>query len=269
MRGINVKLWGCIGLIWVAVMIIGCGGGDLLDEPEHRYTASIAIQDGEEETLTIDTVQSFCDTEPEDFFDATASVTVTVASGAPGITLKGYTLEYIPLESEDGTGTIVMPPDLDGPLHGGNLMVDIASGTTSTFEITCLSIDTKEEFRVKVGWLYYTDTPGGQAAIAAKETEVDNKQVEVDAKEQEIADALAADPTADTSGLEIQLESLNTQLANLQADLAELYYSFWSVPELQSARYKIRITFNFEDTEHQDRTIVREATVWLGAYNKC
>lgn len=269
MRSFNAKLWGCIGIICVVAMIFGCGGGDLLDENGQRYSASIAIKDLDEETLTIDVIQSFCDNDTEDFGDATAAVSVNVSADALGITLKSYVLEYIPLESEDGTGTIVMPPTLDSPLTGGNTTVDIPSGGSSTFEITCLSTDTKEEFRIKNGWVYYFEDPVGQAAIDDKAAEVAAQKVAIANQQQLIADALAADPNADTSGLELQLATLEAELADLEAELAALPYMFLSVPELWSARYRIRVTLNFEDTELQDRTIVREATVWLGPYDNC
>jgi hypothetical protein len=270
MRSFNVKLWGCIGTICVMAMIFGCGSGnDLLDETGQRYTASIAIQDLDEETLTVDAIQDFCDDDVEDFGDATASVTVGVSTDAPGITLQSYVLEYFPLESEDGTGTIVMPPTLDSPLTGGGTGIDIPSGGSATFEITCLSVETKQEFRIKNGWLYFFETAGGLAAIDAKRLEVEAKQAEVDAKEAQIEAIKLADPNADTSFLEGQLESLNLELADLQTELEALPYAFWTVPELQTARYKIRITLNFEDTEGQDRTIVRDRTVWLGWYDNC
>lgn len=269
MRPFNVKLWSCIGIICVVIMIIGCGGADLLDETGQRYTASVAIQDLNEETLTVDALQGYCDTEVEDFGDATASITVGVSSDAPGITLQSYVLEYIALESEDGTGTVVMPPTLDGPLTGGGSGIDIASGASATFEITCISVDTKEEFRTKNGWLYYDETVGGLAAINAKEIEVTMKEAEIDSKEAEIIAALAADPDADITFLERQLDNLEADLADLQAELDALPYEFWTVPLLQAARYKIRITLNFEDTEGQSRTIVRDKTVWLGPYDNC
>jgi hypothetical protein len=270
MRPFSVKLFDCIGTICVVAMILGCGGGDLLDETGQRYTASIAIQDLDEETLTVDVIQTFCDDTPEDFGDATAEVTVGVSADAPGITLQSYVLEYIPLESEDGTGTIVMPPTLDGPLTGGGSGIDIASGGSATFEITCMSVETKDEFRIKNGWIYYTEDPdGGQDAIDDKADEVTAKQAAIAAKQQDIVDALALDPDADTSGLELQLATLEAELADLQAELDALYFSFYLEPELTVARYKIRITLNFEDTEGNDRIIIRDATVWLGPYDNC
>jgi hypothetical protein len=267
-----------IGLVGLS----GCGAGDdLLDEPGQRYMASIAIQDLDSETLTVDVIRNYCDNDVEDYGPASAAVNFTVDSNAPGITLQSYSLEYIPLESEDGTGTIVMPPALDGPLNGGNLGIDILSGGSASFEITCMSTDTKEEYRTKVGWLLYSETPGGLAAIAAKEVEVAAKEVEIDAKNDEIDDKedeiaaaiLAGTPTAalevDLSRLEEDLADLEAELAELEIELAALPFSLWSEPELDEGRYKIRITFEFEDEFGEDRTIVREATVWLGNYDNC
>ena len=295
MRPFNVKLLCCIGLFGFAI-ILGCGsGGDLLDEPGQRYTANIAIKDPKDETLSVDVIQDYCEADWEDYYPASAAVEFAVDANAPGITLTGYTLEYIPLESEDGTGTIVMPPTLDSPLRGGNLGIDIASGGSASFDITCMSVDTKEEYRRKVGYLYYYETAGGLAVIADKQAEVDAKQDDIDAKKLQItnkeveinnkrdeilAAALAGD---DTTGLELQLSrledqlsyledqlsDLEAQLTDLEAELSVLPRQLWSIPELEEGRYKIRITFEFEDTSGEERTVVREATVWLGNFDNC
>jgi hypothetical protein len=242
-------------MIVLAVLWIGsCGSSDLLlDENTQRYRAQIAIEDLDEETLTVDVIQSMCDSEAEDYGPASAAVTFSVDVDAAGITLQEYVLEYIPLESEDGTGTIVMPPTLDSPLRGGNLSIDIQAGETTSFNITCMSTDTKEEYRRKVGWVFYSEVPEGQAAIEELENEVA-------ALQQEIADTAAAG--GDTTALEEQLDLL-------QEELAALPFTFYSVPELMEARYKIRITFRFEDEFGEDREISREATVWLGPYDNC
>ncbi len=282
MRPGEKKLIFPVILVLVGLWISGCGGSDdLLDEPGQRYRATIAIKDLDEETLSVDIIQSWCDSEAEDYGPASAAVSFTVDANAPGITLQEYILEYIPLESEDGTGTIVLPPFLDSPLRGGNLGIDIQSGGTASFDITCMSVDTKEEYRTKVGWLYYTETAGGLAAIAAKETEITNKEADIvaknaqiDAKEDEIAlETLAGN---DTTLLELQLERLEEQLTDLEEGLTELEserqamnYALWSVPELQEGRYRIRIIFKFEDEYGVSRDIMREATVWLGPYDNC
>jgi hypothetical protein len=268
--------------LFCSAIILGCGsGGDLLDEPGQRYTANIAIKDLGEERLTVDVIQDYCESDWEDYGPAAAAVDFAVDANAPGITLIGYTLEYIPLESEDGTGTIVMPPTLDSPLRGGNLGYDIPSGGSASFDITCMSVDTKEEYRRKAGYLFYYETAGGWEAINAKQAEVDAKKadiaaknLQIDNKEDEIALATLAEE--DTSLLELQLSrleeqlaDLETQLAGLEAELSVLPGLLWSWPELDEARYKIRITFEFEDTSGEERTVVREATVWLSDYDNC
>ena len=208
-----------------------------------------------------------CDSEAEDYGPASAAVTFSADVDAAGITLKEYVLEYIPLESEDGTGTIVMPPTLDSPLRGGNLEIDIQPGGTASFSITCMSTDTKEEYRRKVGWVFYGEVPEGQAAIDAKAAEVAAKEAEIAAKQAEIAAAVGND--ALVAALTAQLEVLEEELTQLEDELAALPFTFYTVPELMEARYKIRITFHFEDEFGEDRDISREATVWLGPYDNC
>lgn len=163
MRPFNVKLLGCIGLFTIFTMIIGgCGSGnDLLDPVGQRYTASIEIQDFAEFDLAVDAVQDNCemdataDDDWEDFGPAIANVTVAVDSDAPGITLQSYTIEYIPQLSPNGT-TTEMPPALEDPLPGA-YNIDIASGNSATFSLTCVSVDTKVEYRDKVGWTWFNN----------------------------------------------------------------------------------------------------------------
>jgi hypothetical protein len=261
----------CLGLVIIiaaSFLTYGCGGADdpLLDEVGQRYTASISIKDLDEETLTVDVVQNYCDADVEDYGPVSAGVEFAVDADAPGITLKEYTLEYIPLESEDGTG-LVMPPTLDSPLDGGNLGIDIASGGSASFDITCMSVDTKEEYRTKVGWLFNTETLGGIALIDAKQIEVDAKQQDIEDQEDLIlAETLAGNST---DALELQLTRLQADLEELENELAALLNGLWSVPTLDEGRYKIRITFNFEDIYGVERTIVRERTVWLGNFDNC
>lgn len=282
MRPIGIKLRGIIGLGVIVFIFTGCSSStDLLDETGQRYLASIAVKDNNEETLTVDVIQDFCDNEAEDYGRASAAVQFSVDASAPGITLHGYTLEYIPLPSEDGTGNIVTPPTLDGPIQGGNLGIDIPSGGNAEFDITCISVDTKEEYRTEVGWLFYSETAGGLAAmdaqradIAAKEGEINDKNEDIDDKEDEIAaaTALGLDTTfleLELSRLEDDLDDLESELAELETELAALPYTLWSVPELWDGRYRIRITFDFEDEYGEDITIVREATVWLGPVDNC
>jgi len=128
----------------------GCGSGDLLDEPGQRYEAYMVVEDAGEEVLTIDTVQADCDPElgtvdPEPFTDTLGIINVSVDAGAPGITLQRYRLQYIPLQSPDGTGQLVLPPNLIDPGFG-NFPFDVASGGSAEFTITLLGVETKEEY---------------------------------------------------------------------------------------------------------------------------
>jgi hypothetical protein len=253
-----------LGLLWS--IIIGCGSTDLLDEVGQRYTAMISIQDLDNETLSIDVIQSYCDSDVEDYGPVTASVEFAVGA-APGITLQNYTLEYFPLESADGTGVLVMPPDLESPINGGNLGIDISSGGSASFEITCLSVDTKEEYRIEVGWIYNTEISAGQALITAKQAEIDALEADIF---QLRLDIIAAEQNGDpTEAMELVLEGYEADLEELELEYNQLYYGFYTIPELQEARYLIRITFNFEDEYGVSRTIVRERTVWLGNYDNC
>jgi hypothetical protein len=160
MRSFNVKHWSCIGILAVlAAIFVGCGSGnDLLDEVGQRYTASVEIEDNGEGTLTVDIAQDMCDSDWEDYGPAIANVTIAAATDAPGITLQSYTIEYIPQLSPNSLNVLVMPPDLaDG--FTGSYSVDIAPGGSSTFSLTCISSDTKEEYRTKAGWTVVDNRP--------------------------------------------------------------------------------------------------------------
>lgn len=211
MRPFNVKLLGCIGLFMVFTMIIGgCGSGnDLLDPVGQRYTASIEIEDFSGLDLAVDIAQDDCDMDAtttddwEDYGTAIANVTIAVAANAPGITLQSYAIEYIPLLSPNGT-TTEMPTDLEDPLPGV-YNIDIAPGGSVTFPLTCVSVDTKQEFRDEQGWTWFNNG----------------------------------------------------------------VYRYWIAPALSEARYTIRFTFIFLNTEGQTEIITKSATVWFGDFDNC
>ena len=143
---------GFIAVMIVLLLLYGCGS-DIMDEEGLRYTAVLEVEDNGDGTLQVDTIQDMCEEEPEDFSDALATVKVTVAQGAPGITLKSYSIEYIPLPSADGSGVLVQPPALIGPLWGYSTF-SIKAGGTGDLPITLMSVDTKNEFNIKMGWLF-------------------------------------------------------------------------------------------------------------------
>jgi hypothetical protein len=86
-----------------------------------------------------------CDNETEPFTNVFATLTLTAAADSADVTLISYSIQYLPLESADGSGGTVMPPELaqqgDGYAH-----FDVASGQSAAFRFTCMSIDTKEEY---------------------------------------------------------------------------------------------------------------------------
>jgi hypothetical protein len=141
------------------LLVLGCGDADFLDEMGQRYTASMEIEEVFGETLAIDVVRDICSFDEasgvatlEEFGPVSANITVAVNSGAPGITLKNYTIEYLPLPSAlgiDGTGDLVMPPALSGPLYG-EYSIDIPSEGSATFSITLMSTETKLEYLLEV-----------------------------------------------------------------------------------------------------------------------
>ena len=136
-----------IGCLWLS----GCGsdhyGGD--------YTTDVVFDDSAgagDETMTLDMWQNpDCDgdattTDPEEFYDAVAIISVSVADFAPGLTINGYTIEYLPELSADGTGAMVMPPTLNSLTDQGSYNIYLASNSENTFTITCFSIMQKWEF---------------------------------------------------------------------------------------------------------------------------
>jgi hypothetical protein len=158
MRRAGVK--SLIILILGALCVYGCGGGSdgPLDEMGQRYVPFLEVVDNEEETIQVDTVQDACSaTEWEDYSDTLANVVITVAKDAPGITLERYTIEYIPLGSPDSSGAVVLPPILSYPATGYSTF-SIPSGGSGILPITLVSVDTKDEFNIDMGWLYYDAT---------------------------------------------------------------------------------------------------------------
>ncbi len=250
------------------MLIYGCGSSDLLDETGQRYTATIAIQDLDKETLTVDAFRSSCDGEPEPYGPVSAAVTFTVNdTEAAGITLTNYVIEYTPLPSEDGVSGIVMPPTLDSPLYGGNLGIDILPGESASFDITCMSTDTKEEYRVKLGWILCSDDVTCNADLTTLDAAITSMENAIIATLANLASAATqAEVELYTDLYNSQTEALNL----LEAQYYTLYYSYVPpYPDLDEGRYRIRITFHFEDATGNDRTISREATVWLGNYDNC
>ncbi|MBI5552530.1 MAG: hypothetical protein HY911_13570 [Desulfobacterales bacterium] len=133
-------------MVLAAFGVFGCSSSSgPLDEVGQRYTTSLSIEDNGEETLDIDVLRDMCDNETEPFTNVFAILTIAVDASAPGLTLQSYTIQYTPLASPDGSGDVVIPPDLVSP-QTGYANFDVAPGGSGELEVTCMSIDTKSEY---------------------------------------------------------------------------------------------------------------------------
>jgi hypothetical protein len=150
-------------LLIITGVLASCGGNDL----GNFYSASVSFKDMDtKDILTIDIAQDQCDYvaagtahKIEDFYDATAEITVAVADGMPGLTINNYRIDYIPVGSEDGTHNVVTPPALNS-ITGQGLNLHIDTASTTTFTIPCFSTDQKEEYRSLIGWSQITVVAG-------------------------------------------------------------------------------------------------------------
>lgn len=166
MRPFNGKLLCCIGLLIGMAVIAGCGSSNgPLDPVGQQYTATIAVQDPfTDNDLSVDIAQDDCDMNAttnddwEDYGPVSAYVVIEAAEDVPGITIQSYTIQYIALPSPDGTGAVVMPPALTSPPLVGNFGIDVTPGGKAEFSLTCMSVDTKQEYRDAIGWTLYYDS---------------------------------------------------------------------------------------------------------------
>lgn len=163
MRPFKNKVTGILGLsilVTGACAFIGCGVIDFLDEASGRYIVSAELDDGGDNDWEIDVLQENCgsddEDEYEDFFNTVATLSLTVADDAPGVTLQNISISYTPITSPNGDGVLEDPPDLLSP-DDMSISWYIASGETDSEEITVISIDTKEGYRDAVGWVQDSD----------------------------------------------------------------------------------------------------------------
>ena len=134
------------------ICLFGCGEDDYGAD----YTSSVSFQDGDEEgVLTLDMYQSQCEAvDPaspfanvlEIFTDVFADIEITTAENVDGLTLNGYTIEYIPELSEDGTHTLILPPTLNSLVDKGSNNIYMPTNSTTSFTITCFSTDQKFDY---------------------------------------------------------------------------------------------------------------------------
>ncbi len=169
------------------LFLVGCGD----DNFQGDYATNISFQDGGEDSLlTFDMYRATpCDpadpdSDDEPFTDVLADIEITVTGDAPGLKLNGYTIEYIPELSEDGTHTLVMPPTLDNLYDMGSNNLYLPPNSTTTFTTTCFSIEQKEEYRLLISAFadllfsrytirfifYFTDDNGQSKEIEVRRT---------------------------------------------------------------------------------------------------
>lgn len=228
----------------LCVSLYGCGG-----DTGGFYTTQVSFTDGKENSVAIDVIADTCGTykdgeKPKDekFYDVYANITVTVAEGMPGLTIRGYSTSYIPLMSPTGvvtgnpaSGGMKMPPALQPLTDQGANNIHIASNSSSTFTVLCFSSDQKEEYSDIIGWTEGVDeyvTPGNDGPDGLPDTEDD------------------VDPII-------------------------LYEDIWGIPGgspyagLEVSRYTFRIVLHCTDDSGADRDIEILKTVYLGHYNNC
>lgn len=145
--------------------IFGCAEQELLEETGDMYRPSLSLSDADEEgVFTIDTVHSICssETDPdtgevtveyEIWTDVFANITLRIDGDAPGLTLESYSINYTALGSPDSSGFLTTPPNLIDPPDGYSTAY-MSSGSTSTISIPIMTVDTKDEFAIAMGWLF-------------------------------------------------------------------------------------------------------------------
>jgi len=145
--------------------IYGCGEQTLLEETGDMYQPSLSLNDADEDgVFAIDTVWTICSetTDPdtgvvttvyEVFTDVYANITLRINRDVPGLTLESYSINYTPLGSANGSGFLENPPDLIDPPDGYSTAY-MPSGSTSTISIPIMTVDTKDEFTIAMGWYY-------------------------------------------------------------------------------------------------------------------
>lgn len=129
----------------------GCAASQIASEVQ----VDVLFQDaGLSDETSFDVVQTQCTEDAtgdsplwETFTDVFAQITLTVPVTLPGLTLNGYSIEYIPQLSEDGSQNMVLPPALSGLTDYGSVSIHFPASAVSTFTITCFTVDQKAEYR--------------------------------------------------------------------------------------------------------------------------
>lgn len=225
----------------LCVSFYGCGG-----DTGGLYSVSVNFKDSKNEnTLTVDIAQDACGTyevaglfPPQDEFytDAFANITIKVLAGMPGLTIRGYTIAYMPLISANGLGNMISPPTINDLTDQGSINIHIPTNSTSTFTIPCLTMDQKEDVVRILGWTW----------------------------DERVAEIVPGDPDPDGDPL------------TDDAEPDEIKYSRFWIPaaggtyiDLDICRYTIHIILHCEDASGASRDITVSKSLNLGDYDNC
>lgn len=112
MRSNKAIFIGLLVMLLGAVLVMGCGDADPLDELPLRYTVSMSTTDLGEATRDVDVVQDVCDSDAEDFGDFGAIVTIVADEDTADLIVYGYTVTFTPrtgtyAESDEATPSVV------------------------------------------------------------------------------------------------------------------------------------------------------------------
>ena len=151
-RGLTCRF---VLLLIICLFLGACGSSDVSDV-ERDFWASMTVSDAGETTRDIDlTMDPDCDgdvatDDPELFTNVSATITIVVNDTGLAIRIEGYSVDFLPWQSEDGTGNLVTPPSLNS-YPDEMLNSDwIDTGTSGTISgVTVMTFDTKEEYLTK------------------------------------------------------------------------------------------------------------------------
>ena len=153
---LNCRLTCRLVLLLIICLFLGaCGASDVSNE-ERDYWASMITEDAFDTTRDIDLTQDpDCNddgtlNDPEPFTNVSADITISVSDTGLPIRVESYSVDFLPMQSVDGTGNPVTPPSLTSYADAMLNCDWIDTGTSYTISaITVLTVDTKAEYLAK------------------------------------------------------------------------------------------------------------------------
>ncbi len=153
---LNCRLTCRLVLLLIICLFLGaCGASDVSNE-ERDYWASMAVTDAGGLTRDIDVYRNLdCDgdgvaDDPEIFTNVSGDITIFVSDTGLPIRVESYSVDFLPMQSVDGTGNPVTPPSLSSYADAMLNSDWIDTGTSYTISaVTVLTTDTKDEYLAK------------------------------------------------------------------------------------------------------------------------